>query len=67
MKLITPGVTELIRLAKAGQFPSGNYLGKVALAPYHDFDSQVPVSVQQLILDTARKLESGELSTGYLP
>ncbi len=67
MKLITPSVAELIRLAQAGQFPGGNYIGEVGLAPYHAFDGLVPVRVQQLILDTARKLESGELQTGYQP
>lgn len=65
MKLITPGVAELIKLAKEGKFPGGNYLGDVGLAPYHDFDSQVPADVKALIVETARKLESGELKTGY--
>lgn len=67
MKLITPGVVELIQAAKAGSFPGGNYLGDVGLAPYHDFDSQVPADVKTLIADTAKKLESGELKTGYQP
>jgi basic membrane protein A len=65
MKLITPGVAELIKLAKEGKFPGGNYLGDVGLASYHDFDGQVPADVKTLIADTAKKLESGELKTGY--
>ena len=67
MKLITPGVEDLIKLANDGKFPGGNYFGKVGLAPYHDFDSSVPADVKQLITDTAAKLESGELTTGYTP
>lgn len=67
MKLITPGVADLIKMAKEGTFPSGNFLGKVGLAPFHDFDSQVPADVKTLIQDTAKKLESGELKTGYTP
>ncbi len=65
MKLITPGVAELIKLAKEGKFPGGNYLGDVGLAPYHDFDNQVPADVKSLITETAKKLETGELKTGY--
>ncbi len=67
MKLITPGVEDLIKLANEGKFPGGNFVGKVGLAPYHDFDATLPADVKQLIIDTAAKLESGELSTGYAP
>ncbi|HRE29234.1 MAG TPA: BMP family ABC transporter substrate-binding protein, partial [Anaerolineales bacterium] len=67
MKLITPGVEDLIKLANEGKFPGGNYVGQVGLAPYHDFDGTVPADVKQLIIDTAAKLESGELTTGYAP
>ena len=67
MKLITPGVADLVKLANEGKFPGGNYVGQVGLAPYHDFDSSIPADVKQLIVDTAAKLESGELTTGYAP
>ncbi len=67
MKLITPGVEDLIKLANEGKFPGGNYVGQVGLAPYHDFDGSIPADVKQLIVDTAAKLESGELTTGYAP
>jgi basic membrane protein A len=65
MKLITPGVSDLIQKAKAGQFPAGNYFGDAALAPYHDFDSQVPADVKKLIEDTAKGLKDGSIQTGY--
>ncbi len=65
MKLITPGVVDLIKLAKDGQFPAGNYFGDAALAPFHDFDSQVPADVKTLIEDTAKGLKDGTIKTGY--
>jgi basic membrane protein A and related proteins len=46
MKLITPGVYELIKLAKDGKFPAGNYLGDAGYAPYHDVDNEVPPDVK---------------------
>ncbi len=67
MKLITPGVEDLIKLANEGKFPGGNFVGQVGLAPYHDFDGSLPADVKQLIIDTAAKLESGEMTTGYTP
>jgi len=46
MKLIAPGVYELIKLAKEGKFPTGNYLGDGGYAPYHDVDNEVPPDVK---------------------
>ena len=46
MKLITPGVFELLQSARNGSFPSGNYLGHVTYAPFHDLDNQVPAEVK---------------------
>jgi basic membrane protein A len=46
MKLITPGVYELIKLANEGKFPPGNYLGDAGYAPFHDVDSEVPPDVK---------------------
>ena len=46
MKLITPGVFELIKLSKDSTFPSGNYLGHVTYAPYHDLEHEVPTEVK---------------------
>jgi basic membrane protein A len=65
MKLIKPGVVDLIKLAKDGNFPSGNYFGTVGLAAYHDFDGQVPADVKKLIDDTAAGLKDGSIKTGY--
>ena len=46
MKLITPGVFELLQSARNGSFPSGNYLGHATYAPFHDLDNQVPAEVK---------------------
>jgi basic membrane protein A len=67
MKLITPGVVDLIKLSNDGQFPGGNYVGEFGLAPFHDFDSQVPADVKSS-LDTIRQgLIDGSIATGYNP
>lgn len=65
MKLITPGVFDLIKKAKDGQFPGGNYVGDVGLAPFHDFDAQVPQAVKTRLNEIDTALRNGTLSTGY--
>ncbi len=67
LKLIAPGVAELIAQAKAGTFPSGNYYGDVGLAPFHDFDSALPAAAQAQLAEIAQRLRSGDLQTGYQP
>jgi basic membrane protein A len=57
VKLITPGVFDLIKLSKAGKFPSGNYLGDVGYAPFHDVDNKVPDDVKA----TMEKINAGLL------
>jgi basic membrane protein A len=65
MKLITPGVFDLITLAKDGKFPGGNFFGPVGLAPYHDFDSQIPQEVKDKIEEIDAGLQDGSITTGY--
>ncbi|NWG20279.1 MAG: BMP family ABC transporter substrate-binding protein [Chloroflexi bacterium] len=67
MKLITPGVFDLIQKAKDGAFPSGNYVGEVGLAPFHDFDSQVPQEVKARLAEVDKGLRDGSIPTGYNP
>jgi basic membrane protein A and related proteins len=67
MKLITPGVFDLIKLAQDGNFPAGNYFGEVGLAPFHDFDSVVPQDVKDTLNEISAGLKDGSLSTGYTP
>ncbi len=65
MKLITPGVFDLIKAAQEGSFPAGNFLGATGLAPYHDFDSVIPADVKAKINELDEALKSGALATGY--
>jgi basic membrane protein A and related proteins len=65
MKLITPGVAELIAMASEGNFPGGNYVGEVGLASFHDFEDQIPQEVKDELDEIRAGLEDGSISTGY--
>jgi basic membrane protein A len=67
MKLITPGVVDLVTMAKDGKFPSGNFVGKVGLAPFHDFDSKVDQAIKSKLDEINKGLEDGSIKTGYTP
>ena len=63
MKLITPGVFELIQLAQNDSFPGGNYLGDVSYAPFHDLDNQVPQDVKMTMEEIHAGLLDGSIET----
>jgi basic membrane protein A and related proteins len=63
IKLITPGVFELIKLAKEGTFPSGNYLGDATYAPYHDQENEVPAEVKTTMQEINAGLLDGSIKT----
>lgn len=65
MKLITPGVGDLLDASKNGSFPGGNFVGEVGLAPFHDFDGDIPQEVKDTLDSLDEDLRSGALSTGY--
>ncbi len=65
MKLITPGLFDLIKGANAGTFPAGNFYGAAGLAPYHDFDSTIPQAVKDKITEIGKGLLDGSIPTGY--
>ena len=67
MKLITPGVFNLVKAAVDGSFPSGNYVGEVGLAEFHDFDSAIPQAVKDDLAKIDAGLKDGSISTGYNP
>jgi len=67
VKLLTPGTLALIKLAKDGQFPSGNWLGLAGYAPYHDLDSKVPADVKAKMETIAAGLIDGSIKTGVAP
>ncbi|HEY3194798.1 MAG TPA: BMP family ABC transporter substrate-binding protein [Candidatus Dormibacteraeota bacterium] len=39
--------------------------GGVGVSPFHNYDSQVPADVKQLVKDALKKLADGSLQTGY--
>jgi basic membrane protein A len=67
MKLITPGVFDLVKMAKDGKFPSGNYFGTAGYAPFHDLDSQVPAEVKTKMEAIAKGLLDGSIKTNVPP
>jgi basic membrane protein A len=67
MKLITPGVVELSTMAASDKFPGGNHFGGAGLAPFHDFEDQIPAELKTTLEETAAGLEDGSITTGYNP
>jgi basic membrane protein A len=67
MKLITPGVFDLTKMAKDGKFPSGNYFGTAGYAPFHDLDSKVPAEVKAKMEEIAKGLIDGSIKTNVPP
>ncbi len=66
MKLITPSVAELISDAYNGNWPGGgNFFGPVGLAPFHDFEDQIPQEVKDDLERIRKGLDDGTISTGY--
>ncbi len=65
MKLITPGIVDIVDLYMAGNAPSANFFGGAALAPFHDFDSVIPADVASMLEDLAAGLADGSVTTGY--
>jgi len=67
MKLITPGLVDIISQIQAGEAPTGNYFGGAGLAPFHDFDATVPQEVKDKLTEIYDGLQDGSLTTGYNP
>lgn len=67
MKLITPGIFDLIRLSKDGQFPSGNYFGDAGYAPFHDMEHNVPAEVKLAMQQINDGLLDGSIQTNVSP
>lgn len=66
-KEITAGTFDLIKMAKDGQFPDGNYTGGAGYAPYHDLESKVPAEVKTKMEELKKQLADGSLKTGVSP
>ncbi len=66
-KLVTPGVFDLIKLAKDGAFPGGNFYGQAGYAPYHDLDASVPAEVKAKMEEINKMIADGSLQTNVPP
>lgn len=64
MKLITPGVFDLIKALGDGSFKSGNQVGQVGLAPFHDNDAKVPAAAKTRLQEIDAGLKNGSVRTG---
>jgi basic membrane protein A len=67
MKLLDTGTFTLIKLAKEGTFPKGNFFGDAGYAPFHDLDSAVPADVKAKMQEIDAALKAGTLMTGVPP
>lgn len=67
MKLLTPGVFNLIKSAQGGSFKGGNNTGEVGVAPYHDWDAKVPADVKAKVDATSKGLKDGTIKTCVAP
>jgi basic membrane protein A len=67
MKLLDVGTFDLIKMAKEGNFPKGNFYGKASYAPFHDLDSVVPAEVKAKMEEINKGLLDGSIKTGVSP
>ncbi len=63
VKLINPGLVDLIKQAAAGTLKGGTFTGKIGIAPFHDFSSIVPDALQTQLKQINDDLASGKLTT----
>lgn len=63
-KLIAEGVSSLVIAIHAGESTGQDVEGEVALAPYHDMESQVPESVRAKMDEIEIGLADGSITTG---
>jgi basic membrane protein A len=67
MKLLTPGVFNLLKAAQDGTFEGGNNTGEVGLAPFHDWESKVPAEAKAKLAELDKGLKDGSVKTCVSP
>jgi basic membrane protein A and related proteins len=67
IKLLTPGVFNLVKAVQDNTFKGGNVNGDVGLAPYHEQASKVTPDMQARIDKLNADLKSGAVKTGVPP
>ncbi|MBN1678732.1 MAG: transporter substrate-binding domain-containing protein, partial [Anaerolineae bacterium] len=65
MKLLDSGVADIIMGLQDGTAVPGNFFGKAALAPFHDFEDQIPDDLKAELDEVAAALADGSITTGY--
>jgi basic membrane protein A len=65
MKLITPGVFNIVKSAQDGKFKGGNVVGEVGLAPFHDLEPQVPAAVKSKLAEIDKGLKDNSIKVGF--
>ena len=61
--LVQVACVGLIKAVADGSITSGNHVGKVGLAPFHDLDSKVPPDVKSKLEQIRKQLDDGSLKT----
>lgn len=61
-KAITPSIVALIKMAREGTFPSGNYIGGASLAPFHDFEAVVTQEIKDKLAAGLVAYDAGEIT-----
>jgi basic membrane protein A len=68
MKPETEPVAAVIKVTKAGNFPTGGiYMGPSGYAPYHDLASKVPANVDTEMQALLKGLLDGSIKTNVPP
>jgi basic membrane protein A and related proteins len=67
IKLLTPGVFNLIKAIQDETFKGGNVVGPVGLAPFHDQESKVPADVKTKLEEIDKGLQDGTIKTCVSP
>jgi basic membrane protein A and related proteins len=64
---IRTSLVQIITLTRRGKFPAGQFMGSVKLAPWHDFDRQIPLETKQELerLFLSLQLEAIHLDIPY--
>jgi basic membrane protein A and related proteins len=61
---IRTGILELMGLTRNGKFSSGNFFGPTRLAPFHEWDRQIPQGTKDRLNLIEKGLDDGSIRTG---
>ncbi len=67
MKLLTPGVFDIIKSVQDGTFKGGNVTGTVGLAPYHDQEAAVSADAKSKVDVATQGILDGSVKTCVSP